>query len=62
MLYNWIITVPKNTPKDWEPPSPGFPEGKKPVEQVLSLAIGIVTWYSVLFPPLLSSSYRLKRR
>ena len=39
MLYNWIITVPKNTTRD------------NPVEQKLSLAIGIVTWYSVLFPP-----------
>ncbi|GAJ24591.1 unnamed protein product, partial [marine sediment metagenome] len=39
MLYNWIITVPKNRTRD------------NPVEQKLSLAIGIVTWYSVLFPP-----------
>ncbi|MBA7692079.1 hypothetical protein ES703_100637 [subsurface metagenome] len=39
MLYNWIITVPKNTPRT------------APVEQKLTLAIGIVTWYSVLFPP-----------
>jgi len=39
MLYNWIITVPKNTPRT------------NPIETPLSLAIGIVTWYSVLFPP-----------
>lgn len=39
MLYNWIITVPKNTTR------------LAPVEVELTLAIGIVTWYSVLFPP-----------
>ena len=39
MLYNWVITVPKNTPRT------------TPIEQKLTLAIGIVTWYSVLFPP-----------
>lgn len=39
MLYNWIITVPKNTPRT------------APVETELTLSIGIVTWYSVLFPP-----------
>jgi len=39
VLYNWIITVPKNTPRD------------SPVEEKLTLAIGIVTWYSVFFPP-----------
>jgi len=38
MLYNWIITVPKNTPRT------------APVEVRLSLSIGIVTWYSVVFP------------
>lgn len=51
MLYNWIIPVPKNTPREREAPSPGFPLGRAPVEQRLSLAIGIVTWYSILFPP-----------
>lgn len=39
MLYNWIITVAKNTPRT------------APVEEKLSLSIGIVTWYSVVFPP-----------
>ena len=39
MLYNWIIPVPKNTPQT------------APVEQKMSLAIGIVTWYSIVFPP-----------
>ena len=39
MLYNWIISVPADTPRD------------APEEQVLSLAIGIVTWYSIVFPP-----------
>jgi len=39
VLYNWIITVPKNTPRT------------APVETELTLSIGIVTWYSVLFPP-----------
>lgn len=41
MLYNWIITVP-HTPVGTTPPI---------IEEKLSLAIGIVTWYSVLFPP-----------
>lgn len=39
MLYNWIIHVPANTLRT------------APVETPLTLAIGIVTWYSIAFPP-----------
>lgn len=39
MIYNWEITVPKLTPQN------------APVETELTLAIGIVTWYSIVFPP-----------
>ena len=41
MIFNWIITVPRTLP------------GTVPtvVEQELSLQIGIVTWYSIVFPP-----------
>ena len=41
MLYNWIIEVE---------PSPAWTKAA-PKEEKLTLAIGIVTWYSVLFPP-----------
>lgn len=39
MLYNWIISVPSLQPRG------------NPVEQTLGLATGIVTWYSIVFPP-----------
>ena len=39
MLFTWDINVPKNTTE------------ASPVEQDLTIAHGIITWVSVLFPP-----------
>jgi len=39
MLFAWEIVVPKNTTRN------------NPVKKQMFLASGIITWYSVLFPP-----------
>ena len=39
MLFTWNITIPKNT------------TFASPVVRELRLAHGIITWYSILFPP-----------